>query len=126
MCELGTDSSATAGITKRLGAERVGHLEVKILMIQEKVRSHELWISRVKSEDNRADLLTKFLDPERSYQLFKLLPLSKPGTRCGLANSVALGVVCLLLLVKASAVNQIETVEKFEEMPVAAGWPARV
>ena len=37
-----TDSSAAAGITQRLGAGRVRHLEVKDVWIQEKVRSHEL------------------------------------------------------------------------------------
>ena len=91
-----TDSSAAAGITQMLDAGRVRHLEVKDLWIQEEVRSHELKISRVKSEDNPADMLTKFLDPERHQKLIKLLPLSVPGTRRGVANSVALGVVCSL------------------------------
>ena len=53
---------AIAGITQKFGAGRVGRLKVKELWIQEKVRSHALKISQVKSEDNRADLLTMFLD----------------------------------------------------------------
>ena len=55
----------------------------------------------------------------------KLLPLSVTGTRCGVANSGALGVVCSLLPVRAAAGKQIETVEKIEEMSVAAGWLAK-
>ena len=101
------------------------HLEGKDLLIQEKVRSHELKVSRVKSEDTRADLLTKFFDPERHHKLIKLLPLSVPGTRREVANSVALLVVCSLSPVRATAGNQIETVEKIVEMSVEAGWLAR-
>ena len=121
---VGTDSSAIAGITQRVCAERVRHLEVKVLWIQEKVRSHELQISRVKSEDNRTDLLKRLLDPERHHKLIELLPLSMPGTR-RVANSGALGVVCSLLPVRAMAGNQNETVENIEEMLVATGWLAR-
>ena len=112
LVRMGTDSSMAVGITQRLGAGRVRHLEVKNLWIQEKVKSHELKISRVKpEEDNRADLLTKFLDPKRHHKLIKLLPLSVP---------VALDVVCSLLPVRATAGNQIQTVQKIEEMSVAA------
>ena len=77
---VGTDWSAAAGITWRLGEGQVRHLEVKDLRIQEKVRSHELRIQRVKSEDSRVDLLTMFLKPERHHKLIKLLPLSVQGT----------------------------------------------
>ena len=86
---VGTHSSAAAGITQRLGAGRVRHVEMKDLWIQEQVRSPELKISRVKSEENRAHFPTTFL--ERHHKVIKLLPLSVPGTRRGLANSVALG-----------------------------------
>ena len=79
----------------------------------------------MKSEDDGADLLTKFLDPGRHHKWIKLLPLSVPGTRCEMANSVALGVVCSLLPARTTAGNQSEAVEKIEEMSVAAGWLAR-
>ena len=121
---VGTNSSAAARITQRLVARRVLHLEFKDLWIQEQVRSHEPKISRVKLEGNRADLSTKFVDPERHHKLIKVLPLSVPGRRRGLAKS-AFGVVCSLLPVKATAGNQIETVEKTEAMSVVAGWPAK-
>ena len=100
------------------------HLEVKDLLIQEKIRSHELKVSRVKPEDTRAELLTKFLDPERHQKLIKLLPPSVPGTRREVANSVVLVVVCSLSPVRATAGNQVETVEKIEEISVGAGWLA--
>ena len=47
-----TDSSAAAGITQRLGAGRVRHLEAEVLWIHEKVKSHELKVSRVMSKGN--------------------------------------------------------------------------
>ena len=121
---VGADSSAAAGITQVLGAGRVRHLVVKGLWIQEEIRSHGLRILRVKSVDNRADLLMMFLGPEGHHKLIKLLPLSVTGTRRGLANAVALGVVCALLPFRSSAGNQLEKVEKTEEMS-AAGWLAR-
>ena len=86
---------------------------------------HELKVSRVKSEDNRADLLTKFFDPDRHYKLIKLLVVSVAGTGREMAKSAALGVVCSLLPVRATASNQIEAVEESEEMSVAAGRLAR-
>ena len=69
--QVGRDSSAAAGITPRVGAVRVRHLEVKDLWMQEKIRSHELKISREKSENNRADFLREFLDPDRHHKLIK-------------------------------------------------------
>ena len=85
----------------------------KDLWIQEKVRSHELRILRVKSEDTRADLLTKFMGLERHLKLIKLFPLSVRGTRRGLANSVALGVVCALSgLQQALFRKKVEKIEQ--------------
>ena len=121
-----TDSTAAPGITQRLGAVWVRHLEVKDLGIQEKFWSHELRISREKSEDTGADLLTMFLDSERQHKLVKLLPLRVPGTKRRVANSVALTVVlCSLLPASCAACHQLEKVKKIEEMSVAAGWAAR-
>ena len=94
-------SSALAGITQRLGAGRVRHLEVKEMWIQE--RTQDL-ASEVR-EDNRADVLTNFVDPDRHHKLMELLPPSVPGTRREVANSVALRVVCSLLTVRATSGN---------------------
>ena len=87
---VGTDSSAAAGGTQRLGAGRVTHLEVKGLWIQEKVRSHELKISRAKSEDNRADLLTKVLDHQSTST-----ECARDKARGGKLSSVGSGVLAV-------------------------------
>ena len=123
--QVGRDSSAAAGITPRVGAVRERHLEVKDLWMQEKIRSHELKISREKSENNRADLLTKFLDPDRHHQLIKLLPLSVPGTRRELANSAVLGCGVSLLQFRVTADRQTDVVERIEVMLAVARWLAR-
>ena len=81
---------------------------------KKKVRWHELKVSRVRSEDHRADLKTKFLGPFRHHKLVKLLPLSVPRTRREMASTVALRVVCSLLPVVATASNQIEAVQNNE------------
>ena len=125
MVRVGTDSSAAAGITQRLGFGRVRHLEVQDLWKQVKVRSHELEISRVKSEDKRADLLIKFVHREQHHKLI-MQPLSVSRTSCGLAYSVASGVVCSLLPVRAKEGNQMHTMRKnIEEISVVAGWLAK-
>ena len=77
--------------TQRLGAERVRHLKVRDLWISEKVSSYKFKISQVKSEDNRADLLTKYLDPERHHKLITLLPLRVPGTKREVAKISSVG-----------------------------------
>ena len=46
-------------------------------------------------------------DPERHHKLIKVHPLSVPGTRRGVANSVALEMVCSLLPVRATAGNSV-------------------
>ena len=43
---VGTGSSAASGITWRLGACHVRHVEAKDLWIQEKVTSHELKVTK--------------------------------------------------------------------------------
>ena len=70
-------------------------------------------------------MLPKFVDPERHHNLIEQLPPSVPGTGCGWAYSVALEVVCSLLPGRLAASNQIETLEKIEEMSRVAGCLAR-
>jgi len=100
---VGSDSSAAAGISQRLGAGRVRHLEAKDLWIQEKVRSHELKVIKVGTEKNRADLMTKFLDPARHAELIALLPLSVPGTRRSMGHTAARVAMACVLLAQAAA-----------------------
>ena len=48
---VGTDSTAAKGITARLGTGKVRHLETRCLWIQERVRSKEISILKVPTEE---------------------------------------------------------------------------
>ena len=71
--QIGTGSGATRGMTARLGVGRVRHLETQYLWIQERTRSTEIIVVKVRSEVNTADLLTKALDAERHWTLMSAL-----------------------------------------------------
>ena len=58
------DSTAAHGICRRKGVGRVRHLEARDLWIQDKVADGSLQIEKVKSEENVADIGTKFLAKE--------------------------------------------------------------
>ena len=78
--EVRTDSSAAKGVTARLGAGRVRHLEARFLWVQEKVRSKDLSVTKLRGEVNRADLQTKLLEPARFWELVARLPLCAPSS----------------------------------------------
>ena len=81
--EIYTDSSAAKGVTARLGAGRVRHLEARFLWAQEKVRDRSLIVKKLKGEVNRADLQTKLLEPGRFWELLRRLPFSTPPLSTG-------------------------------------------
>ena len=56
-----TDSSAAIGICSRQGLGKLRHIDTQALWIQEKVRTRQILLKKVKGEVNPADLLTKFL-----------------------------------------------------------------
>ena len=56
------DSSAAKSVAQRIGAEKLRHIEVNQLWVQEKVRDKVIEISKVKGVDNLADPLTKYVD----------------------------------------------------------------
>ena len=86
---VATDSSAAHGISHRLGSGRVRHLEAKELWIQEKVRDKQVRVVKISTSNNRADLMTKYLDAERHHFLLGRLPLTAV-TRClGTQSAVA-------------------------------------
>ena len=76
---LESDASAAVGITGRLGLGRVRHLAVSDLWIQQKVRNHELSISKIDGIKNPADLLTKALARGRIEYLYGLLGMGQPS-----------------------------------------------
>ena len=56
-----TDSSAAIGICSRQGLGKLRHIDTQALWIQEKVRTKQIILKKVRGEVNPADLLTKFL-----------------------------------------------------------------
>ena len=56
---ISTDASAAKGISARRGAGKIRHIEVSQLWVQQKVRSGEIIIKKVRTDENLADALTK-------------------------------------------------------------------
>ena len=68
-----TDSSATMGICGRQGLGKLRHVDTRTLWVQQRVRSGELEIRKVRGEVNPADLFTKHLSSEeRVTELLRL------------------------------------------------------
>ena len=68
-----TDSSATMGICSRQGLGKLRHVDTRTLWVQQRVRSGELEIRKVRGEVNPADLFTKHLSSEeRVRELLRL------------------------------------------------------
>ena len=57
-----SDASAAIGINNRSGVEKIRHIEVTQLCVQEKVANGEMVIHKVTIESNLADALTKAVD----------------------------------------------------------------
>ena len=60
--EIKTDASAAVGIGSRIGIGKVRHIEVNQLWLQERVSKKEISITKVNTEENLADALTKGVD----------------------------------------------------------------
>ena len=58
--EVKTDSDAARSFVNRRGLGKMRHIEVRNLWLQEEVRLNRIRVSRIKGEDNPADLM-KFL-----------------------------------------------------------------
>ena len=56
-----TDAEAAKGIASRMGLGKTRHIDVHYLWVQERVRSGDLVLQKVKGTENPADLLTKHL-----------------------------------------------------------------
>jgi hypothetical protein len=74
--QVNTESSAARSISSRRGFGRVRHVEVRELRVQESVRRGELFLIKVRGEDNVADSLTKHFDRSK---------LEKCMSECGFA-----------------------------------------
>ena len=58
---LGTDSSAAKTFVSRRGLGKMRHIEIRDLWLQKEVLDGKVVVSKVKGEDNPADLMTKVL-----------------------------------------------------------------
>jgi hypothetical protein len=66
-----TDANATMGIVHRQGLGKTRHIEVQYLWIQDEVRKKNLTVGKVGTEENPADMLTKFLKTETNQKHMK-------------------------------------------------------
>ena len=69
--QINTDSSTGKSIASRRGAAKVRHLDTRELWIQERVARGDIWIQKVRGEDNVADGLTKHVDRQKMDQYMK-------------------------------------------------------
>ena len=83
-----TDSSASIGISTRQGLGKLRHIDTHTLWIQERVRTRDVELRKVRGECNPADLLTKHL-PSRE-KLDQLVALYGCEFRGGRAASAPL------------------------------------
>ena len=57
-----SDAMAAIGIARRKGLGKIRHLDVTDLWIQDKIRSGQIKLDKIASQENPADVLTKFID----------------------------------------------------------------
>ena len=62
---LETDSTSACGFCRHRGVGRLRHLQKKELWLQDQVAAKNIEMGRVPSEDNEADLSTKYLERDR-------------------------------------------------------------
>ena len=62
-CNLLIDAKATLGMISRRGLGQLRHVEVQHLWIQDTIKSRRITVERVKSAENVADMMTKYVSP---------------------------------------------------------------
>ena len=60
--EVLTDATAAIGICRRRGLGKIRHLAVADLWVQERLRSGDFALTKVRGTDNPSDVLTKYSD----------------------------------------------------------------
>ena len=90
--ELFSDSTAARSILSRQGVGKVRHLQVKLLWVQRLVNNGALLVSKVRGDENVADIGTKPLGPEIFEKCRQQLCIGdgpeKPAGRAGSVNSL--------------------------------------
>ena len=59
---VNTDASAANGIASRRGLGKIRHIEVSQVWLQDRVSSGEIIVAKVRTNDNLADALTKYVE----------------------------------------------------------------
>ena len=80
---LHTDNSAVKMLSNKLGAGRLRHIKGRLLWLQAKVLSGDLFIKQVKTLYNIADLNTKNLAKDRHHFLLHMLGFVQNGEKVG-------------------------------------------
>ena len=62
--DIKSDASAAIGICNRIGLGKVRHIEVNQLWLQEKVTGGKITVTKVGTQENLADAMTKAIDSE--------------------------------------------------------------
>ena len=72
---LQTDSQSALAVCKRRGPGRMKHIELKMLAVQEWLKTGRLRIHKVSTHDNPADLMTKAMNREKLIKFGRALNL---------------------------------------------------
>ena len=83
-----TDAEAARGIASRVGLGKTRHVAVHLLWVQERVRSGDITLLRVRGDSNVADLLTKHLDSAKMNKFLELLGAKFSEGRSGVTPMV--------------------------------------
>ena len=91
-----SDASAAIGIARRRGLGKVRHLATADLWIQDKVRTGEIELLKVKGSENPADILTKHIEGNVLNLHLMRLRLELEGGRAASAAAISSEVVSAL------------------------------
>ena len=80
---LETNSTSASSIFRRRGVGRLRHLHMKELWLQDQVAAKNVELGRVPSDDNEADLGTKYLERDRIKKCVTKLGMLFAGTSAG-------------------------------------------
>ena len=82
---VNSDSSAAIGISQRRGLQRLRHVEVQYLWVQEKFHSGALAVRKIRGEDNVADMMTKHIGSDLREKLMAAMNMAYLSGRHHLA-----------------------------------------
>ena len=62
------DSSSALTLASRAGMDKLKHVEIRLLAIQDWVASGRLMLSKISTADNTVDLATKYLNAAKTFR----------------------------------------------------------